>query len=274
MRNKLTFLVATVLVAVVVVQVNAQEERQRREGQGQGERQRGQGRGGFRGFGGGGQGGIAGLLRMEEVQKEIELLDDQLADIEKMQEELRGQRPQGREGERRNFQDLSDEERQKLREEFQARAREQAKKTEKLLAEILLPHQMDRLKELVIQQSGARALLSAEVAEKLGVSEDKRKEIEEVLGSMRERMQGLFQRGEDGERPDFNKVRAKMQELNKEIEKESLAKLTESQREQFAKMKGEPFKFPERRFGGRGGERGRRGGEGDGGKKRPKRPDA
>lgn len=291
MRSKLTFLVATVLVAVVVAQLDAQEEQKqkRREGQGQrGQGQRGQGQGRGPGFGGPGRGGggIVGLLRMEEVRKEIELLDEQLADVEKMQEELRGQRPQGdgqrpQGGERRNFQDLSEEERAKLREEFQARQREQQerqreqnKKAEELLSEILLPHQMDRLKELAIQRAGTGALVSEEVAGKLGLSEDKRKEIAGVLGSMRERMGALFQRGEGGERPNREEMMAKFAELRKAIEKDALGKLTESQREEFAKLKGEPFDFPA--FAGFGGGRDRRRGGDDGGgeRRRPQRPAA
>jgi hypothetical protein len=71
---------------------------------------------------------------------------------------------------------------------------------------------------------------------------------------------------------------AKFQELNKQIEKEVLATLTESQREKFAAMKGEPFEFPPfQGFGGGPGGR-RPGGDNrdgqnrDGQNRRPQRP--
>ena len=60
--------------------------------------QRGQGGRGF-GFGGGGGfgfgGGIAGLLQIEEVRKEVELLDDQWTQIQKINEDARNAAREG-----------------------------------------------------------------------------------------------------------------------------------------------------------------------------------
>ncbi len=90
------------------------------------------------GFGGG---SLLGLARIEAVQKEIEVLDDQKTQIDKLSEELRGRRDGG---DRPDYRNMSDEERQKLFAEMGKRREEQAKIANAKLAEILLPHQLKR----------------------------------------------------------------------------------------------------------------------------------
>ncbi len=100
---------AVVAVALMcTAHVLAQEQGQRGQRGQQG--QRGQGRGGFQfgggfgGFGGGFGTSRLGLLRIEEVQKELELVDEQLTAIQKVRDELQprggfGERGRGRGGE-------------------------------------------------------------------------------------------------------------------------------------------------------------------------------
>ncbi|HUG67613.1 MAG TPA: hypothetical protein VMM76_07670 [Pirellulaceae bacterium] len=286
MRSPKFIMLSTVLVlaAVVAVQVDAQQ------GRPQGGRpQGGRGGGGFPGgeFQGGGGGGKLGLLRMDTVKKELELLDEQAADIEKLNEELRSQRS----GDGPDFRNMSDEERRaafaKLRaerealseadrerqdEERRAQQRVQQQQADAKLAEILLPHQMDRLSQIELQTQGIRALTTDEVVKELDLSDKAKADIETTIAAsgekMRAAMQTLFQGGNrDG-------IREKMEELRKGIEEEVLAKLTQSQRDKFAEMKGEPFEMPQGGFGGPGGQRGRggEGGRGGDGGGRPQRP--
>ncbi len=283
-----------VLVAVVAVQVDAQQDGGGGQGgRGQGGRGGQRGGGGFPGggFQGRGGGGKLGLLRIAEVKKELELLDEQSADCDKLSEELRAQGEAGRP----DFRNMTREEQQaafaKLRAEREAlseedrakqdeerRAQQQARQQEadEKLADILLPHQMDRLSEIELQQQGIAALMSDPVAQELGLSDAAKKAIQETIQAsgekMRTEMQALFQGGNrDG-------LREKMDELRKGIETDVLAKLTQSQRDKFTEMKGEPFDMPRPQFGGRGGDGGRgRGGDrergGDGGRGgRPQRP--
>ncbi|HRX80368.1 MAG TPA: hypothetical protein P5307_14955, partial [Pirellulaceae bacterium] len=106
-----TLSMALALVAIMTVQVDAQQGRPQ-GGRGQG------GRGGAPGggFGGPGGGGKLGLLRIDAVKKELELLDEQSADIEKLNEELRSQRS----GDGPDFRNMSDEERRAAIEKFRA----------------------------------------------------------------------------------------------------------------------------------------------------------
>jgi len=280
-----TLSTALALFAVMVVQVDAQQGRPQ-GGRGQGGPG---GRGGFPGggFQGGGGGGKLGLLRIDAVKKELELLDEQSADIEKLSEAMRAQRSAGLP----DFRNMTDEERRaafdKLRAEREAlseadRAKQdeerraqqvaQQKEADAKLAEILLPHQMDRLNQIELQTQGIRALTTEEVAKELGLSDAAKADLEATIQAsgekMRSEMQALVQGGNrDG-------LREKMQELAKGIEESVLAKLTQAQRDKFTEMKGEKFDMPQGGFGGPGGQRGqgRPGGQGGAGGGRPQRP--
>ncbi len=210
------------------------------------------------GFGGGNN--LLYLAMNEAVQKEIEVVDDQKAEIEKIGEEIRSQRQQG---ERPNFREMSEEEREKYIAQMRERSAKEAKIANAKLKEALLPHQMKRLKEISIQQRGTSALSDAEVAEELKITGAQKKKLEDVnqknMETMRSKMQELFQGG------NREGIREKMQEMRKEAEGKVLTVLTGDQKKKFEELKGEAFEMPER-------TRGRRGGGESGGRGRPQRP--
>ncbi len=220
---------------------------------------------GGRGGGPGGRGGMGlgplTLLNVEAVQKEIELLDEQIADIQALAEKLRPQPPAGG---RPNFQEMTDQERQQFMADRQKEAAELAAKAKKELSSILLDDQLARLQEIYIQVAGTQALDDADVAKDLGLNEQQKEKLaaarEDAQASMREQMRELFQSD------DRDAAREKMQELRKQSEEKVLAVLTTDQQNKFASMKGKPFEMPEGAlFGGRGqGGRGQ-GGRGQGG---------
>jgi hypothetical protein len=227
-----------------------------------------QGRGG-RGGGGGRFGAVTelGLLNVEAVQKELELLDDQIAKIGDLTESLRGQ---GRRGDRPDFQDLSDEQRQQFFEQRRKEAEEMASKAKAELKNILLDDQLVRLQQIYIQAAGSQALVDADVAAKLGLSEDQKSKIatarQEAQAGMRDQMRELFQSD------NREAAQAKIAELRKSADEKVLALLTDEQKQQFESMKGSAFELPPGAlFGGRGGG-GRFGGGGDG-PQRPQRPE-
>lgn len=222
--------------------------------------QRGRFQGG-RGFGGGfnpvpGMDKI-GLLTNEAVQKELELADDQKADLRKIGEDARTQSQNLFSGFNfREFQNLSEEERAKRREESNKKREALGKELVQKIEAVLLPHQMERLNEISIQVRGTRALRDDDVAQALGLKPDQKEKLEAIP-------QEVFARnregGQDGNRERFA-------EAGKEIEEKSLAVLTAEQKEKFEKMKGKPFDVEAaglRRggfgfgFGGQGGPGGR-----------------
>ncbi len=239
----------------------------------------GRGRDGFRGGfedarGAGGRRGRVGaamgparLLAMKEVRDELEITDEQLAQLKAMTDELRP--ADGERRERPDVQNMTDEERAEFREKMQAQAQERSQKVQAKLSEILLPPQLERLQQISVQVQGIGALRNEEFAKKLGISEEQKKGITETIESasreMRASMRELFQSG------DMEAVRKKMSDMRKEIEAKALSQLTDEQQKMFEEAKGSPFEMPA--FDGRGGFGGRGGADRPGGGRRRPRGD-
>jgi Spy/CpxP family protein refolding chaperone len=214
--------------------------------QGQGGRGRG-------GFGGGQMGSATILLQNPQVQKELNLTDDQTSKIKDILGEFafggqRGQRGQG--------QQLSQEERQ-------ARAAERQKKSEeagqKAIA-LLTPEQTTRFKQVQIWVQGPAALTeNQEVVKQLSLTDDQKGAIKTITEESGKKSRELFQglgRGASAE--DRDKATAQMATLRSETEAECMAVLTDDQKAQFEKLKGPKFQLDRPAGGGRGG-RGRGG---------------
>jgi hypothetical protein len=204
--------------------------------------QQGRGRGRGAGF------GVSKLqlVQAEPVQKELELVADQKDQIAKLAEEAQAARRGGGGG---NFQDLSDEERAKRRQEQLARTRETDKKVEA----ILVGPQKTRLNEIYVQALGTGALTNEEIAKELGIGAD----LQEKINTTRqEAMQAAFQGGGGG--GGFNPEA--LAKARAEVDTKVLALLSAEQKEKFEKMKGKKVDFDLTAIGrGRGGA-GRRGG--------------
>ncbi|TWT66834.1 hypothetical protein Pla123a_45320 [Posidoniimonas polymericola] len=250
MRNMMIALTAVLVVALAATDVMAQG----RGGRG----------GGFGGRGGGGgQMGAIRLLSVEKVAQEIGLTDEQSAEIREFAQEQRGSRPQ-----RGNFRDMTDEERQKMRDERAAQQTEQQKAETEKLAKILDEGQLKRLEEIKLQIQGAGALLVADVQSKLGLSSETVSALEKAAAKNREEMMSLFRSG------DRDGFREKATEMRASMEKEMLGLLTSTEQEQFTAMQGEKLDVSmQDLMGGRGqggqNARGNRGNRGQGG--RPQR---
>jgi len=221
--------------------------------QGQGGR-----RGGFGGFGGPGGmfGGAGGLLNFQQVQKELKMTDDQIAKVTEIQQAGRGGAGGGGRG---NFQNMTDEERQK----FFAEMRERMEENNKKMLALLDEQQNVRLKQIQLWTAGAAGLVRDEETSKALKLTDDQKEALKTIGeeSMKKNQEiGAGFRGADEEQR--NKLTAQMAENRKETEAECEAVLTDEQKAQFAKMKGPKFELDFSAFGrgGPGGRRGRPGG--------------
>lgn len=244
-----TFL-SLALVAVVAAGAIAQDnEGGRRPGRGGGPGGPGGGRPG--GFGGGGD-PVIGLLMVEKVREEIELMPDQEEALTK----LRDSEPQGAPP-NLDFRSMSEEERTKAFAEMQERRKKRETEMREKLEEVLLPEQLERLEQISIQSRGPRALEDPAIAAKLNFTDEQKTKMEDVRSKSGERMRALFSSG------DRDKMREGFEKLRKESEEEVLAVLTADQRKQFEEMKGKPFELPEGSFG-RGFGGGRPGGFGGG----------
>lgn len=226
------------LSLLVVALVAAESEAQRKK-----KGERGGRRGGFGQRGGFGRGmfsggGALGLLRQESVQKELKINDEQKKKITSATEELNEKRRDMFQ----DFRDLSREERQDLRKEMT----EMSQKAEKTAVAVLKKEQKERLDQLVLQQSGARALQQEDLQKKLDLSKKQNRKIASLFESQQDKQRELFQELRDGS-GDFSDMREKMQEMRKKLDKDVLGVLNKKQAEQFEKMKGKKFNFQRRR---------------------------
>lgn len=202
------------------------------------------------------------LLRNETVQKELELVDDQKNSLKELMEKTMTKMREQFEGMR----DLSREEREAKFAELRPKLEAQAEETKKAIEGILLPHQVERLKQIVIQVQGTRALGDAEVQKSLDISDEQKEKIKSVQEATGEKMRELFSSG------NREGMREKSEAIRKEANDQLLGVLTDKQKETFEKLKGEKIELDMaslfQRPGGRGpgGDRG----PGEGGR-RPNR---
>jgi len=189
------------------------------------------GPGGF--LGGFGGGGLADILRREDARKELELLDDQIAQLQKL-DELR------REKMRELFSGLQDvpqaERGAKMRELFQKSQQDLQKSQQDLEAEIgkiLLPHQMKRAKQLAMQlrlRGGTRSMLADPVAQDLALTDEQKEKLLAKSVQLEE------------------ELRKKYAELRAQAQDELLELLTPAQQAKWKEMVGEPFEFQREAF--------------------------
>jgi hypothetical protein len=236
------------------------------QGQGRGQQGRGQqGRGGGIGGSRGGSTSLLGLCSIEAVQKEIDLVDEQKTDLDKLrtsQREARGDRTGGVDF--RALRELPEEERNakmaELREKSAADRAKREKAENAKVAEILLPPQLARVKEIRIQMMGLRALSDQEVIAALKITAAQQKQIKEIpekaQEASREKMREAFSNLRDLSREErteaFTKFRSQAETQQKEVETKVLAVLSGKQKTDFGAMKGKAFKMPERQRGAQG----------------------
>ena len=205
----------------------------------------GRGRGGPGGGGRGGFGGgmgmsmgsaleVLGLLRMEEVQKEIGLSPEAYKTLQEALPDMRAL-----------FQ--ADES------ERAAKLKEANTKAQELIDEALSPKQQTRLLGLLVQQQGMRALSNEMVAKQIGLDAGKSEEIKAVLTKVGEENREKMREAFSGGGGDREKMRETMDSMRKELDQAVAAKLSDAQKKALEELKGDAFTFPERRGPGAGG---------------------
>jgi Spy/CpxP family protein refolding chaperone len=210
-------------------------------------------RGGMGGMGGMMGGGQLALLQNEAVQKEIELVPEQKEKLTALGTDLRTQM--------QGMRDLSQEERT-------TKMREITEGTQKKVEGILLPHQLERIKQISLQMQGIRALSDPAVAKELGLTEDQQSKIKTINDDAQKARRELFGQGGGGQGGGPGGGRGgmsqenmqKMQDIQKDTETKLTDVLTSEQKEKLEKMKGPKFDTTALRGNRQGGNRGNRGG--------------
>ncbi|MFK7769088.1 MAG: hypothetical protein AB8B55_17830 [Mariniblastus sp.] len=196
-------------------------------------------RGGGRGGGPRGGGDEARLLNSDAIQKELDITEDQLKELE----EMNSSRGMDREKIRAELEGLSDEER---REKISKMIEERAAESKQKLEEVLMPQQMDRLEELVFQNAARNGLLNATVVKTLNITDSQKKILTEASPAMEEELAIEI----------AELKRKKMDKLVKNV-------LDSEQNLKWEKLTRDLFAFAQRGGqAGRGGDRGGAGGRG------------
>lgn len=166
------------------------------------------------------------LLSVPEVQKEVELTDDQRklaeAALGEFQEEMRNAMSSI------NFQELqalSEEDRDKKFTEMRTQTVSTLDKLDERLAKELKPNQVQRLNQLLVQRDLIAALQRPEFAKKLAITDAQKTELKDISA--------------ENARPFMPP------DMRQRLQDDTLALLTDAQKKQLSELKGSEFKFPE-----------------------------
>lgn len=194
-----------------------------------------------------GGGGLMGLISRDEVQQELQLVDEQKDKVRGITDEMRNKVRDQMRDVFTQMRDLSDDERRAKFGEIRTKMESLQADTEKELDKVLLPHQLERLRQIdlqtKVQQRGASALTGGDVAKALNLTDEQRDKLEKRAAEVQEELQ------------------TKIKQLQADARKKMLDVLTPDQQAQLEKMMGQQFDLPEQnfrdRFRGRGGRGGR-----------------
>lgn len=177
------------------------------------------------------------LVFRDKVQEELKLSDEQRQKLEEKFPEYVQETMKVFE----KLQDVKPPEREKAMQEHRRKSDE---KLTALLKDVLDAAQRDRLFQLQLQRAGAFALLGEnEAFLKLKITEAQRKQFMEVVQQMQKRIEPLAKEIESGGRPE--EIMPKVMKVRREHESRIEALLTDTQRKQWSKLLGKPFKLDE-----------------------------
>ena len=188
---------------------------------------------------------LIGLLRIEQVQKELKLSDEQLTKVDEVGEtlgtEMREQYAALREIEDREQQRSK---MNKLRDEFDSKAREK-------LHDILAREQMMRLYQIRMQvRSVTNSLDNRYVAGRLKLTDDQKAKLAEVGKEVQAKMSELYGKMRDASQEQRSEIFQKFRSIRSESDEKALGVLTDEQKQAFEEMKGEKIQLEMRRSRG------------------------
>ena len=122
---------------------------------------------------------------------------------------------------------------------------EHRKKNEAAIKAILTAEQFARLKEISLQLAGAHAILDKNVQEKLGLSDDQKSKLSDLVKAQQQSMRSQFEKMRDGNNGDPQQMRESMDADRKAFDAKLTAVLTSDQASQLTAMGGKPFKSTE-----------------------------
>ena len=193
------------------------------------------------GFGGpGGPGGMPPtemLLHRPDVQDDLNLSQDQKAQLQQLDQSMRQQMNDMRQ----NGGEQDPEARHQAMESFHQKMKEAVNK-------ILTADQQKRVKEIGIQVAGSRAAFDPDVQKDLNLTSDQKSQLQTLMQKEREANGSVFQKMQIGE---ISRQSAQQSfQTNQQAVKAAIDQiLTSDQRAQLKAMAGKPFKGSSQGFG-------------------------
>jgi Spy/CpxP family protein refolding chaperone len=200
--------------------------------------------GGGGGFGrGGGRNAMnpGGLLSRDDVKKDLNLTNDQLDQITKIQEDAQQAMRDRMQGV--DFQSMSDDDRQKM----MAEGMKAAEATSDQIEAVLTKDQHARLLGIFIQLNGNNAIQSKEIQALLSITDAQKAKIKDLQAKQQDAMRSNFQKVQSGElqwsdmRPIMTKLRTVMgDELGKILTETQKSKMTSLEGAKFTPVDDQP----------------------------------
>jgi Spy/CpxP family protein refolding chaperone len=193
--------------------------------------------------------GKLALLKVKEVQKDLQLTDAQRETLDKFATDMQSQVRTQFEG----LRDLSQEERQAKMAELRTKMQDREKEVQKKLDEVLNTQQRERLAQIELQARRVSMFAQKEVAEGLELTDEQKQKLTDLVEKIRTEMRDARNADEE--------TRAKLKKMVDESMDKAKEILTSEQREKLDKMLGKKLDIDMSQlglggFGGRGGRRG------------------
>ncbi len=191
------------------------------------------------GFGGGGLMPVSFLINNPGVQEELKLTDDEKTKLTAITQAARDQMTEKRQAD--------GQDRAQMQKDMQAINED----TSKQVAAVLTADQNKRLQEIRIQQAGNSAITDKDVQAALGLSDDQKSKIADLVKTSQEANAAIFAKIQDGSL-DRQEAFASMQKNGATLKEELGKILTDDQKTKLTALGGAPFKLemPQGRGGG------------------------
>ena len=195
-----------------------------------------------RGFrGGSSRGSLLGLLRLEQVQKDLKLSEEQVAKVSKVGEGLMAEA-------REQFSALREiEDRAQRRVKMTELSAQLDRKAREQLRDVLPREKMMRVYQIRMQvRAVVDSLANRYVAGRLELTDEQKTKVAEIDKDMQAKRSELYSSARDASEEQRAEVFQKIRKLRSEADEKALGLLTPEQKEAFEKMKGEKIELPTR----------------------------
>ncbi len=109
------------------------------------------------------------------------------------------------------------------------------------LKEVLQPDQLNRLRQVTLQQEGSFALGQDDVRKELKITQEQLKKFMAITQELQRQVEPLVKEAQSGGNPE--EIRPKIEQLRKDHAKKLEAVLTDAQKKQWKELLGPPFEL-------------------------------